>query len=238
MRRSSIGRLTVVIAAVAIIIGGYIGSVRMIRPSRETDGPPDCEWMVRNVLLAVLGYANSTGAFPTGVWPNPSLPPEKRLSWYGAILPYLDQKEPWEALDKGRPWDDPANERITKMHIGGFRCPDAAPAPASGPSPTHYIGIAGLGTDSPFLPKGHPRAGVFGYERRTTLADITNGASSTMIVAESARIARVVACRRTGDRPGPRYLRVALHRPRVPVRWRPSGRHERRVRGWLGPLRE
>jgi prepilin-type processing-associated H-X9-DG protein len=31
------------------------------------------------------------------------------------------------------------------------------------------------------------RAGVFGYERQTSLADITDGAAVTMIVAESGR---------------------------------------------------
>jgi hypothetical protein len=54
--------------------------------------------------------------------------------------------------------------------------------------PTQYIGIAGVGTDAPFLPKGHPRSGVFGYERRTALSEITDGAGFTMIVAESARV--------------------------------------------------
>jgi hypothetical protein len=37
------------------------------------------------------------------------------------------------------------------------------------------------------LPKGHPRAGVFGYDRQTGLADIIDGAAFTMVVAESGR---------------------------------------------------
>jgi prepilin-type processing-associated H-X9-DG protein len=188
MRRSSIGRLMIVIGLVALILGGCMGTVRMVRSFRETYSRPDCQSKVRNVVLAVLGYTNSKGAFPTGVWPNPSLPPEKRLSWYGAIVPYFEEKVPWYPLEKSQPWDSPENERIAARRTWGLRCPDAAPAPRSGPAPTHYIGIAGLGTDSAFLPNGHPRAGVFGYERRTTLADITDGASSTMIVAESARV--------------------------------------------------
>jgi prepilin-type processing-associated H-X9-DG protein len=54
--------------------------------------------------------------------------------------------------------------------------------------PTSYVGIAGLGTDAPFLPNGHPRAGVFGYDRQTTLKDLKDGASCTMVVTESGRV--------------------------------------------------
>jgi len=55
-------------------------------------------------------------------------------------------------------------------------------------APTPYIGIAGLGTDAPLLPKGDPRAGVFGYDRQTTIADIKDGLGTTMLVAESGRM--------------------------------------------------
>ena len=54
--------------------------------------------------------------------------------------------------------------------------------------PTSYIGIAGLGNDAPFVPQGHPRAGVFGYERRTRLQDIKDGAACTMVVTESSQV--------------------------------------------------
>ena len=50
----------------------------------------------------------------------------------------------------------------------------------------HYIGIAGVGRDSPSLPEKHARAGVFGYDRKTRMADITDGAANTMMMAETA----------------------------------------------------
>ena len=49
---------------------------------------------------------------------------------------------------------------------------------------TRFIGIAGLGLDAPLLAKNHHRAGVFGYDRQTSLADIKDGASYTMMIAE------------------------------------------------------
>ena len=57
------------------------------------------------------------------------------------------------------------------------------------PEPLVYVGIAGLGTDAPDLPSGHPRAGIFGYHRQTRSAELKDGASSTMMLAETtARI--------------------------------------------------
>src|SRR5262249_15130062 len=54
------------------------------------------------------------------------------------------------------------------------------------PSSTSYVGIAGLGPDAPRLPVNDPRAGIFGYDRHTRPADIKDGASTTMMIAEAA----------------------------------------------------
>ena len=35
------------------------------------------------------------------------------------------------------------------------------------------------------MPKGHPRAGVFGYDRQTRVPDITDGVSNTLLLAET-----------------------------------------------------
>jgi hypothetical protein len=43
-----------------------------------------------------------------------------------------------------------------------------------------------VGPDAASLPLAHPKAGVFGYERRVTIRDITDGTSNTMMVADTA----------------------------------------------------
>jgi prepilin-type processing-associated H-X9-DG protein len=161
------------------------------RPSTAAVYSPraHCANNLRNIANALLGYLGAQGgekAFPSGTCANPSLPPEKRLSWYAVITPYLDYPI-LDAMDWIQPWDNQSNDPIACTRIELLVCPTAA-APQVGHLPTPYIGIAGLGTDAPFLPKGHPRAGVFGYERRTTLAEISDGAAYTMIVAESGRV--------------------------------------------------
>jgi prepilin-type processing-associated H-X9-DG protein len=185
----SIRRLMVLIAGIAVLLGGLMGLQGMFEPQGGGCGyRTQCASNVRNIVCAVLLYANREGSFPSGTWPNPNLPPERRLSWYAAILPDIENPELWDSLDKDRAWDDPSNDLIANSPIGVLRCPVLPPPPASIPVLTPFIGIAGLGTDAPSLPKGHPRAGVFGYDRQTTLQDLRDGAAYTMVVAESGRV--------------------------------------------------
>jgi prepilin-type processing-associated H-X9-DG protein len=183
----SIRRLMLVIAGVALILGVGVGLSRMHSPER-CGRRTQCQSNLRNIVLAALAYANDQGHFPTGTWPNPNSPPEKRLSWYAATLPHVDCQELWIQVNLDRAWDDSSNATVANTVIGLLDCPQRVRPPVEVPTPTPYVGIAGLGTDAPFLPKGHLRAGVFGYDRQTSLKDLTDGAAYTMVVAESGRV--------------------------------------------------
>jgi prepilin-type processing-associated H-X9-DG protein len=184
----SIRRLMLLIAGVAVFLGVYIGLLSMPRQGGGASVRTQCASNLRNIVMGTLTYANREESFPTGTWPNPSLPPEKRLSWYAATLPDLENPELWDSLHKDQAWDDKSNELVANIAIGILRCPERSRHRVEAPMPTPFIGIAGLGTDAPFLPKGHPRAGVFGYDRETSLKDLKDGASCTMVVAESGRV--------------------------------------------------
>ena len=68
-----------------------------------------------------------------------------------------------------------------------LKCPASPLEPKSSPpGVTHYVAIAGLGLDSPELPKEHPRVGIFGYDRQTRIEDIKDGTANTMMLAETA----------------------------------------------------
>jgi hypothetical protein len=47
---------------------------------------------------------------------------------------------------------------------------------------THYVGVAGVGSDAGKLGPGHPRAGLFGFNRTTRLEDVPDGASNTIAI--------------------------------------------------------
>jgi hypothetical protein len=66
-------------------------------------------------------------------------------------------------------------------------CPSSSTVAPTSPQPTTSIGIAGIGIDAPWLPKIDRRAGVSGYDRTTTIADIKDGTANTMMLSESGR---------------------------------------------------
>ena len=100
-------------------------------------------------------------------------------------------------LDKTTAWNDAENlhPKAEFMDIGEqpigidtqLRCPaDASPGLLGDIGITNYVGIAGVGGDyAATLPISDPWAGLFGYERKCAVTDITKGLSSTMAVSET-----------------------------------------------------
>jgi prepilin-type processing-associated H-X9-DG protein len=141
------------------------------------------------VALALLTYCSDhNNTFPSGAWLNTSLSPDERVSWYAEILPYLDRQEWHDTLEKTSPWHSDANAAVAGRDLYESRCPIQRRLPSASQLSASYIGVAGIGREAPSLPKDDSRAGVFGYERQTTRADIKDGLANTMLIAETARV--------------------------------------------------
>ena len=195
-------RTTIALFAVAVVIAGIIGFLDMRQEIMERE---QCRSNLHNLALAACGYERQFGTFPPATYSGGPLPPEQRVSWVPLILTYADWCQDWRYLfNTTRPWDAPENRlpRIREFRVSEpavdvtSKAPPLIPphlvCPANHckvergmPSPMHYVGIAGLGNDAPSLPSDHPRSGVFGYERKTRMADIKDGASQTMMLAET-----------------------------------------------------
>ena len=93
------------------------------------------------------------------------------LSWRVAILPFLDQGELFKEFHLDEPWDSPHNKSLIAKMPAVFAIPGEQP---DGPGNTFYRGFAGAGAI--FDPK--ERDGV-------SIADIVDGISNTMLVAEA-----------------------------------------------------
>ncbi len=128
-------------------------------------------------------YRGKFGHFPPGVGGAALLPPETRLSWMALLLPHLGLADWYNELHFGFSWNSAQNRPVTQREL----------APAINPSlgdrrrvegfpVTHYVGVGGVGADAPMLPESHPRAGVFGYNRKLRLEDIPDGASNTAAI--------------------------------------------------------
>ena len=151
-----------------------------------------CERNLRNVSLAILGYQIQTSAFPPGTWPNPDLLPEERISWMGMACPYLDLQIGTD-IQGDQTWNHiGVNDLVSKSPVGVCECPESPRAAPGLPQPTTYIGIAGVGKDSPLFPKRDPRSGASSKLRSEshTLAEIKDGAATTLMIAETSQVMR------------------------------------------------
>jgi hypothetical protein len=157
-----------------------------------------CANNLKQIALALQNYADTytpgqssegrTQGLPAGTVPNPALAPEQRLSWYVEVLPFLEQQNLYSTIDRRKGWEDSANETAVRLHLRMLYCPDwGREKDLDPPYLTAYLGVAGQGADAATLPAGDPRVGVFGYDRCTSLDEIKDGTSRTLLILESAR---------------------------------------------------
>ena len=208
---------------------------RPVCPGSAHGEREQCRINLRNFALAVVGYQYANGSFPQGTLAGSTLPPEQRVSWVPLILSWTDYYQGILYLfERDRPWDAPEN-RLPRIQIdpaGGtvsimpstsppwfpLRCPSNHSKVGPGmPEPLHYVGIAGLGTDAPSLPAGHPRRGVrlrssdaAGRHHRRGLDDDDAGRDDDG--------ERTLDGGRAGDGPWPGPGPAALYRPGRAIR--------------------
>jgi prepilin-type processing-associated H-X9-DG protein len=187
--------------AVVVLVGavGVIGVGRV----RQAASRMKCRNNLKQFTSALQNYHATMDHFPSGTVPGTTSPPERRLGWLVQIWPAFMEGHPRIQFDRAKAWDAEGNcppycffskEKLDrdlpkiKQVIGdvrGFHCPSnpARNGPLL-PCPTHYVGVAGIGPDAAELPASDRRAGLFGYDRKVSLAAIKDGHSTTMALAE------------------------------------------------------
>jgi hypothetical protein len=119
-------------------------------------------------------------------------PPNHRVSWMAGLLPFLGYQEIYDGIDFKQSWRTEVNVKQGAVLIPAFLNPRyertywRAHPPSLGIldlGATHFVGIAGVGIDAADYSAADPtvtkKLGVFGYERRTSVKDITDGLSNT-----------------------------------------------------------
>lgn len=121
------------------------------------------------------------GAFPLATEGVEDVTQEDRLSWLARIARQsVADGTPPPSLSLA--WNAPENDRFVRRRLPPFQIPGLAAAGPDGYPAGHFVGVAGVGADGAALPKTHPRAGIFGWDRRTTEEDVRDGLSNTFLV--------------------------------------------------------
>jgi type II secretory pathway pseudopilin PulG len=194
-------------AAIVIVILGIVGG--LVAPAilkvQDAAARTQCQNDLKQIGLALHNRCDTYGTFPPATIPNENLPCDQRLSWLVDAMPFIEQNEIYNNLDRERGWQDEPNliPKVPKRdphddHIIGppipvgefklFRCPaDPTVSRPDAAGLTNYVGISGVGADAADLRLGYPGVGFFGCERQLKIEDIKDGLANTIAVMETNR---------------------------------------------------
>jgi len=179
-----------------------------ILAAREAARRLQCGNNLKQLSLGALNYGDVYLRFPFGTSGSRSLPPESRFSWYPGLWPFIEGKPPTLLVDQNQAWDaeinrapqveyviydfpdmtNPRTEVRPLPRLGLVSCPSASSEEkVLGIQVTHYVGMAGLGVQSPALDETQPGIGIWGYDRQLSKDKLQDGASSTILLIETSR---------------------------------------------------
>lgn len=199
-RRLRAGGFTLVELLVVIAIIGVLVALLLpaVQSARESSRRSTCLNHLRQIGLALHGYHDTLGSLPPGYLEN--FPPlTDRANWITLILPFHEQLALYQLYDPTQSTGGGANNfRLNQSNVPIMQCPSDVPVgPVGYPGLTigpyalgNYLANNGLG---PMLSEYRPdlsvaRTGVFMVNSRTRLANITDGTSNTLAVAECLNI--------------------------------------------------
>jgi len=173
--------LLVVISITGLLIGLLLPAVQA---SRETARRATCSNNLKNLALGAHNFHDAHQALPPGCseWG------ELDHSWRTRILPYVEQNGLYRQINFSKRWDAPeGNFQATRIVLPLLRCPSSL---LEEPGDSDYEGIMGSGAAEGAQWSTFLRNGVLITTRRgeqgVRFADITDGLSHTILIAESA----------------------------------------------------
>jgi hypothetical protein len=149
------------LAAVAVCMALFPQSTycRGMRPAAALNN-------LKQIGLALENYHRDHGRFrPSAVYSKDGRP---LYSWRVLILPYLEQKELYDAFDLSEAWDGPHNRELLARRPAVY-------------DPVGIVVEPGLTYSQAFIGKG----AAFEGREGTTLADFTDGPERTLLVVEA-----------------------------------------------------
>ncbi len=207
LRGFTLIELLVVIAIIAVLIGLLLPAVQKVRAAAYR---MQCANNLKQLALAFHNYESANGRFPSGyavkLSPTTSPPvvtyygpsdPEGSRNWRAMLLPYLEQDSLRRQLDNPPP-DATGLKAPDAVRLKVFICPacvakDNHLVTITSGADTFSIAVncylGNGGSDDPNIsnppwPTPPKRNGMLEYNTRVRVADVTDGTSNTLLLAE------------------------------------------------------
>lgn len=205
------------IDATSVAVTGVLIALLLpaVQQAREAARRTQSKNNLKQIGLAMHNFHDTFRAFPSGTIPSKKLKPEERQSWAVSLLPFLDQAPLYNQmkvdLRESAEWDDERFEEANQTPIPAFMNPSNPKGFEDGePATLDYAGWAGVGKDAPTEKCKANKKGIFGYDRKTSMADITDGTSNTVMVSDI-----VADSRGPWAQGGPTNIRALTSKPYV-----------------------
>ena len=174
-------------SGVAVAAVGVALLLPAVQQARQAARRTQSKNNLKQLGLALHNYHDVFRHLPIGTHPNTDLKPEKRLSWIYDVLPFIEQSFLFEQIKADEAWDSDHNKEFARPVIEALINPASQPEPVEGDfGVTNYVGICGVGKDAATLPLGDKRVGAFGYDRKISFRDVTDGLSNTVGISEAS----------------------------------------------------
>ncbi len=181
--------LLVVVAIIGILIALLLPAVQA---AREAARRASCQNNLKQIGLALHHYHDALRGFPPSTVSTP-----RRHAWVPFMLRFIEQGNLYTEYRWDVHWDHPSNQPAVNQHLEFLYCPSTP----GGPQRTDQIGGGRTAATSDYapptgfstllvqiglIPPTPNRRAVLTKDRSARLADIRDGTSNTLMIAEDA----------------------------------------------------
>jgi prepilin-type N-terminal cleavage/methylation domain-containing protein/prepilin-type processing-associated H-X9-DG protein len=185
--------LLVVIAIIGVLVALLLPAVQA---AREAARRIQCSNNLKQIGLALHGYHDSYRTFPAGGWIAAFGQPQTvnmNVGWSAAILPWIEQKALYDGLNLSLRYNTAENSTAAHVVVTGYLCPseprttfwNRAPGDPFDSADADYGGMYGERRLSGPAASNIPPRGPMIFNQNVSLAEITDGSSSTLTVGEA-----------------------------------------------------
>lgn len=184
MRRAfTLVELLVVIAIIGVLVALLLPAVQA---AREAARRAECRNHLKQIGLALHAYHAAVRAFPPGRLRHPVAGQGRCFSAYAHLLPYLEQEALFRTINFNANPDSPPQLAIEQM-LPVLLCPSDLNQKVQASSAVHNYPL-NTGTTLPVSPRnpgGKQVTGIFFENSAVRAADIRDGLSRTVCIAET-----------------------------------------------------